>query len=101
MNEETFFESSCIGTSDSVQTRGNAMNEEKFFEGYCIGSSRVTAGRSITETDFVIHAGDTGDFFPHHMDAEFMKTQAFGQRIAHGTMVFALGVGLTASRINP
>ncbi|KAB7619712.1 MaoC/PaaZ C-terminal domain-containing protein [Verminephrobacter eiseniae] len=77
------------------------MNEEKFFEDYCLGSSRVTAGRTITETDFVIHAGHTGDFFPHHMDAEFMKTQAFGQRIAHGTMVFALGVGLTASRINP
>ena len=30
-----------------------------------------------------------------------MKTQPFGQRIAHGTMVFAIGVGLTASRINP
>ena len=35
------------------------------------------------------------------MDAEFMKTQAFGQRIAHGTMVFSIGVGLTASIINP
>src|SRR6218665_1402175 len=92
------YESSTI---DSVQTLGNAMNEEKFFEDYCLGSSRVTAGRTITETDFVIHAGHTGAFFSHHMDAEFMKTQAFGQRIAPGTRVFAQDVGLTAARINP
>ena len=25
----------------------------------------------------------------------------FGQRIAHGTMTFAIGIGLTASQINP
>jgi acyl dehydratase len=77
------------------------MQETIYFEGYEIGATRTTFGRTITETDFVVHAGHTGDFFPHHMDAEFMKTQAFGQRIAHGTMVFAIGVGLTATRINP
>jgi acyl dehydratase len=77
------------------------MEQTVYFEDYEIGSGRTTYGRTITETDFVVHAGHTGDFFPHHMDAEFMTTQAFGQRIAHGTMVFAIGVGLTASRINP
>ena len=35
------------------------------------------------------------------MDAEFAKTTPFGQRIAHGTMVFSIGVGLTATLINP
>ena len=64
-------------------------------------SARTTFGRTITETDFVVHAGHTGDFFPHHMDAEYMKTTPFGQRIAHGTMVFSIGVGLTASVVNP
>jgi acyl dehydratase len=29
------------------------------------------------------------------------KTLPFGQRIAHGTMVFSIGVGLTATFINP
>ena len=72
-----------------------------YFEDYELGSVRLTHGRTITETDFVVHAGHTGDFFPHHMDAEFMKTTPFGQRIAHGTMVFAIGVGLTAILINP
>jgi len=77
------------------------MEQTTYFEDYEIGSQRTTCGRTITETDFVVHAGHTGDFFPHHMDAEFMKTQPFGQRIAHGTMVFSIGVGLTASVINP
>ena len=78
------------------------MSEQTlYFEDYQLGDVRVTSGRTITETDFVVHAGHTGDFFPHHMDAEFMKRSPFGQRIAHGTMVFAIGVGLTATLINP
>src|SRR6476469_9160843 len=72
-----------------------------FFEDYELGSKRVILGRTITETDFIVHAGHTGDFFPHHMDAEWCKTQPFRQRIAHGTMVFSIGIGLTASEINP
>ncbi len=71
------------------------------YEDYRLGDQRTTSGRTITETDFVVHAGHTGDFFPHHMDAEFAKTLPGGQRIAHGTMVFSIGVGLTATLINP
>ncbi len=72
-----------------------------YFEDYRIDDTRRTTGRTITETDIVIHAGQTGDFFPHHMDAEWAKTQPFGQRIAHGTLVLSVAVGLTADRINP
>ena len=72
-----------------------------YFEDYRVGDTRVTFGRTITETDFVVHAGHTGDYFPHHMDAEFMRRSPFGQRIAHGTMVFAIGIGMTATLINP
>ena len=77
------------------------MERPRHFEDYRIGEERRTHGRTITETDFVVHAGHTGDFFPHHMDAEQMKTSEWGQRIAHGTMTFAIGIGLTASEINP
>jgi acyl dehydratase len=35
------------------------------------------------------------------MDTEFMKETPFGQRIAHGTLVFSVGIGLTASVVNP
>jgi acyl dehydratase len=72
-----------------------------FFEDYELGSKRTTHGRTITETDFVVHAGQTGDFFPHHMDEEWCKTQPFKKRIAHGTLIFSIGIGLTASEINP
>jgi monoamine oxidase len=77
------------------------MEQDQHFEDYVIGQVRSTHGRTITETDFVVHAGHSGDFFPHHLDAEFAKTTPFGQRIAHGTMTFTIGVGLTASVINP
>jgi acyl dehydratase len=71
------------------------------FEAYELGSTRETLARTITEADIVIHAGQTGDFFPHHMDAEWCKTQPFGQRIAHGTLIFSVAVGMTAGEVNP
>ncbi|QKJ87706.1 dehydratase [Paramixta manurensis] len=73
---------------------------EKYFEDFIVDESRTTIGRTITESDIVIHAGQTGDFYPHHMDAEWCKTQPFGQRIAHGTLTFAIAVGMTAGEIN-
>ncbi|WP_242135646.1 MaoC family dehydratase [Aestuariivivens marinum] len=73
----------------------------QFFEDYQIGHHRETLGRTITETDIVMHAGQTGDFFPHHMDAEWCKTQSFKKRIAHGTLTFSIGIGMTATEINP
>ncbi len=77
------------------------MENEQYFEDYMEGARRETLGRTITEADIVFHAGHSGDFFPHHMDAEFCKTLPFGERVAHGTMTFAIGIGLTATQINP
>ena len=77
------------------------MIREQFFEDYDVGFSRQSLGRTITEADIVLHAGQTGDFFPHHMDAEWCKTQDFGQRIAHGTLIFSMAIGMTAGEINP
>src|SRR3954470_8248564 len=77
------------------------MERLRYFEQIIVGETRESFGRTITETDFVIHAGHSGDFFPHHMDAEFTKGTPFGQRIAHGTLVLTVGIGLTATVINP
>lgn len=77
------------------------MEIEQYYEDYALGAQRRSLGRTITEADIVFHAGHSGDFFPHHMDAEFCRGQPFGQRIAHGTMTFAIGIGLTATQINP
>ena len=75
--------------------------QDRWLEDYQVGESRRTVGRTITEADVVLHAGQTGDFFPHHMDAAWCATQPFGQRIAHGTLVLAVAVGMTAGDINP
>ncbi len=74
---------------------------EEFYEDYDIGFSRETTGRTMTEADIVLHAGQTGDFFPHHMDAEWCATQTFERRVAHGTLVMSMAVGMTAGDINP
>ncbi|AGA77949.1 MaoC/PaaZ C-terminal domain-containing protein [Echinicola vietnamensis] len=73
---------------------------KKYYEEFELEETRETLGRTITETDIVMHAGQTGDFFPHHMDAEWCKTQPFKERIAHGTLIFSVAVGMTAQVIN-
>lgn len=73
---------------------------QQLFDQYEIGFSRTSTGRTITETDIVMHAGQTGDFYPHHMDAEWCKTQEFGARVAHGTLILSVAVGMLAGEIN-
>lgn len=78
------------------------MLRRRFFEDYEVGESRESSGRTITETDLVLHAGQTGDFYPQHMDAEWCKTwEPFKQRVAHGTLIFSVAIGLTAGEVNP
>ncbi len=77
------------------------MLKSVYFEDYEIGTRRTTTGRTITEADIVLHAGQTGDWFPHHVDAAWCATQPFGQRIAHGTLIVSVAVGMTAGDINP
>jgi acyl dehydratase len=71
-----------------------------YFEDFVVGSSRASYARTVTEADIVAHAGQTGDFFPHHMDAEFARTLPSGQRIAHGTLILSMAVGMLAAEIN-
>lgn len=40
------------------------MEVEQYFEDYTVGDERITLGRTITETDIVVHAGHSGDFSP-------------------------------------
>lgn len=72
----------------------------RFFEDFEIGERRVSHGRTITEADVILHAGQTGDWYPHHVDAEWCATQPIGERIAHGTLTFSVAVGMTAGEIN-
>lgn len=66
----------------------------KFFEDFEIGETRMTAGRTITEADFIMHAMHSGDWMPHHTDAEWCKTQPFKEPIIHGNATFSISTGL-------
>ena len=59
-----------------------------------VGDGFTTSGRTITEADVVNFAGVSGDFNHLHMDEERMSESGFGERIAHGMLVFSVATGL-------
>ena len=67
---------------------------------FVIGEVKEGPVRQITEADIMLHAKETGDFYPHHMDAEWCATQPFKKRMAHGTLVLSVMVGSFADEIN-
>src|SRR5262245_21812440 len=73
---------------------------KKYFEDFELNEGRVTAKRTISGEDIDQHAEESGDYFPHHMDAEWCATQPFRKRMAHGTLVLTVAIGLTADVIN-
>jgi acyl dehydratase len=71
------------------------------WEDFAPGFTYATPARTITESDVVAFASLTGDFNRIHTDAEFARSAAFGQRIAHGLLVASISVGLnTRSVVN-
>jgi|KBSSwiS6_1023812.scaffolds.fasta_scaffold10626_2 acyl dehydratase len=73
---------------------------KKYFEDFELNEGRTTQSRMITGSDIDLHAAESGDHFPHHMNAEWCKTQPFKKRMAHGTLVLTIAIGLTADIIN-
>lgn len=55
--------------------------------------------KTVSETDAVLFAGITGDFYPLHMDEEFAKTTRFKTRIVHGAMLVGF-ISTVMARIN-
>ena len=51
---------------------------------------QASCSKTITETDFVLFAGLSGDFNPIHIDHEYAKQTRFNQRIAHGLLTSSL-----------
>ena len=64
------------------------------FEDTEVGETMETASRTITEADLVNFAGTSGDFNHLHTDSERMSESSFGERIAHGALVFSIATGL-------
>lgn len=65
-----------------------------YFEDFEIGKRYSTPRRTITSTDIVNYSGLSGDYNAPHVDWEFCKDQPYGEPIAHGPLVFAIGTGL-------
>lgn len=65
-----------------------------YFEDYELGKTIVTDGRTIAEADIVNFAGISGDFNPMHTNAAYAEKTPFGQRVAHGALVFSIATGL-------
>jgi len=82
------------------KTTSTTKTIKKFFEDFELNEGYTTAKHRITGADIDLHAEESGDYFPHHMDAEWCKTQPFKKRMAHGTLVLTIGIGLTADVIN-
>ncbi len=76
------------------------MFTRKYYEDFTLNETRQTSARTISAEDIDFHAKESGDFFPHHMDEAWCNTQPFKHRIAHGTLIFTVAVGLTADQIN-
>lgn len=66
-----------------------------YFEDFVVESVSHSRTRTITETDIVNFAGLSGDFVELHMSETYAAQGAFGRRIAHGTLIFAVSTGLT------
>ena len=66
----------------------------RFFEDFSVGEKLLTPGRTVGEGDISAFAGLVGDFTPIHMDEHYARTTRFGTRIAHGTLVMSVAIGL-------
>ncbi len=75
-------------------TRKMTPPQGLYFEEFEIGDSAESVGRTITEADIVNFAALSGDWNRIHTDADYSKSQMFGQRIAHGLLVLSIASGL-------
>jgi acyl dehydratase len=72
------------------------MERSKYGDDFSIGDVYTTAAITVTETHLVNWAGLTMDFYPLHMDKEYAAKTEFGERLAHGPLIFGMAVGLVS-----
>lgn len=70
--------------------------QKKYGDDFQVGDIYTTPRITVTETHVVNWAGLTMDFYPLHMDQVYAEQSQFGERLAHGPLIFALAVGLVA-----
>lgn len=68
--------------------------EPHHFEEFEEGQTFLSPGRTITETDVVMHSAMTSDWNELHTNAEHASERDFGERIVHGPMTFVQAIGM-------
>lgn len=67
----------------------------EYLDDIAVGDRHTSRARTITETDLVTFSMFSGDWHPIHTDVGFAAAdERFGQRIAHGALVFSVALGL-------
>ncbi|WP_347489713.1 MaoC/PaaZ C-terminal domain-containing protein [Desulfoscipio sp. XC116] len=64
-----------------------------YYDDLKVGDRWVSRGRTITESDIVMFAAFSGDWYQLHTDREWAAKTPFGQRIAHGLLVLSVSSG--------
>ncbi|MXV62711.1 monoamine oxidase [Natronorubrum sp. JWXQ-INN-674] len=67
--------------------------EPHHFEDFEEGQEFESVGRTVTESDFVMHSALTGDWTELHTNKEYAEDGPFDGRIAHGPMTFVQATG--------
>jgi 3-hydroxybutyryl-CoA dehydratase len=67
---------------------------EKYFDQLQVREAWISRARTITESDIVMFASLSGDWYPLHTDKEFAAKSVFKQRIAHGMLLLSAATGL-------
>ena len=63
---------------------------EQYFEDYNVGDKRTTPGRTITETDIVMHAMHSGDFFLITLMQSLLKKDHLGKELLSSVSLIQL-----------
>ncbi len=66
---------------------------DRTFENIIEGESFTTEERHVTEADVADFARLSGDYHPEHMDPDYGAASPYGERIAHGLLVFSIATG--------
>ena len=72
-----------------------------YYEDFELNAESTTPGRTITEADIVNFAGLTGDWYELHTNVEYAAKTQFGQRIAHGALIFSISTALNVRVMPP
>ncbi len=67
---------------------------QRGFEDFEAGATVRTRGRTVDNSDLIAFAGLVGNYYPIHIDEELGRSGRFGSRLAHGSLVLSIAIGL-------